>query len=316
MQTKANAALFLPGPMTANDPIHLPLEDNISELMIPLGCLLLSLTKAFLSMLISNTSYDIIKTSSYHNYSTCFLRLVETFITNCFPRRSPLQARLPCSSIAILALQHQHNQFGSSPKSGSTVDKRATSLYSTRSLQTDVQSYYTVSKCLIVRAGQKCFLTAADHPKRLALQNYIPQRIAIRYSFRRKSAKLLSILIEEFRHCQVFNLFPSPSWLASSFCTKQVYSTIPGISGRDNPHNLYRRFRNCRNKEWWGCSNYLQRLTYSTSHCKYHQNKGQSIHQLLRGRDCCHGSCFILDLHKPKLSPDFHPHLHRQLITM
>ena len=37
------------------------------------------------------------------------------------------------------------------------------------------------------------------------------------------------------------------------------------------------------------------------------------IRQLLQERDCCHGSCFTLDLHRCKLCLDFHPHLHRQL---
>ena len=61
MQTKANAALFTPGPMTANDSLHLPLEENKSESMTLFGYLVLSLTEAFHSMLMLNTS-----NSHYH----------------------------------------------------------------------------------------------------------------------------------------------------------------------------------------------------------------------------------------------------------
>ena len=39
MQTKTNAALFPPSPTKTNDALHLPLEDNLWELMIPLGYL-------------------------------------------------------------------------------------------------------------------------------------------------------------------------------------------------------------------------------------------------------------------------------------
>ena len=98
------------------------------------------LLEAFCSMLISNMPIYIIKTLSYHNYSTYFLRLVETFITNCFPRLRQPQARLPHSTMATLVFQHQHHQFGSSPKSVSTFDNWATSLYSTQSLETDLPS--------------------------------------------------------------------------------------------------------------------------------------------------------------------------------
>ena len=81
-------------------------------------------------------------------------------------------------------------------------------------------------------------------------------------------------------------------------------------------HHLYQRFSKSRQKEWWDCRNYLHRLPYPTNRCKHHQNKGSGIHQLLRRRNCCHGSCFTVDFHKRRLIPDFHPHLHGQQITM
>lgn len=101
--------------------------------MIPLGYLELSLTKFFHSMFILNIS-----NSQYHpdfellDYSACFLGLRETFITNCFPCFGPLQARLCRTCMTIFSLQHQHPQFGSSPKSGSMFDNWANSFYSTQ----------------------------------------------------------------------------------------------------------------------------------------------------------------------------------------
>ena len=81
----------------------------------------------------------IIKTPSYYSYSTCFLGLGETFTPNCFPCLGLLQARICQTSMATLALQHQHHQFGSSPKSGSTFDNWATSFYSARSPSSQVR---------------------------------------------------------------------------------------------------------------------------------------------------------------------------------
>ena len=94
------------------------------------------------------------------------------------------------------------------------------------------------SKRMIVRAREKCLCAAADHLKQIALQNNIPQLIATRSSFPCKATELSSILPKELNHCEGFNLFPSPPWLASSFCTNQVSSTIPGISGCGDPSAL------------------------------------------------------------------------------
>ena len=111
-------------------------------------------------------------------------------------------------------------------------------VYSTQGLWSRIRSpkllHYTVSKRLIVRAREKYLRTAADHPKQLALQNNIPQLIVTRSRFRHKATELSSILSEKLSHHQIVNLFPSPPWLASSFCTNQVSSTIPGILDCDN----------------------------------------------------------------------------------
>ena len=86
-------------------------------------------------------------------------------------------------------------------------------------LKSGVQSYYTESKSMTVWGREKYLHTTADHPKGLVLQNDIPQRISTCSSFCRKAIELSTILPEEISHRQVVNLFPSPRWLASSFCT-------------------------------------------------------------------------------------------------
>ena len=61
MPTKANVALFPPGPTIVNGVLHLPSEESKSVLMTPLGYLALSLIEALSALLISNTS-----NSHYH----------------------------------------------------------------------------------------------------------------------------------------------------------------------------------------------------------------------------------------------------------
>ena len=122
----------------------------------------------------------------------------------------PLQVRLRRTSMATPSLQHEHHKLRLSPKSGCTFDNWVTSLYEALRLESGVQSYYTESKRMIVQAREKCLHAAADHPKQLALENDIPQRIVTRCSFHRKATELSSILPEELSHRQIINLFPSP----------------------------------------------------------------------------------------------------------
>ena len=65
-----------------------------------------------------------------------------------------------------------------------------------------------------------------------------------------------------------------------------------------------------------GCSNCLYGLPYPTDSCKHHQDKESSIHQFLWRRNCCHWDCSTVGLHKRKLSPELHPYLQGQPITM
>ena len=190
--------------------------------MIPFGYLELSLTKFFHSILILNTS-----NSQYHpgfellDYSEWFLGLRETFITNCFPCFGPLQARLCPTCMTIFAFQHQHHQFGSSPKSGSVFDNWANSFYSTQrplsrmrrpNLLHWKQTYYCSSQG---EMPPYCSWPS----KTTFFTNCISHWIVTHSSFCSKTTELLTILSEELSQRQFFNLFPSPPCLVSSFCT-------------------------------------------------------------------------------------------------
>ena len=54
-------------------------------------------------------------------------------------------------------------------------------------LEADVQNYSTSSKRLLLKANEKAQRSADDHPKRIALNVNIPQRLQSRSSFRRKA---------------------------------------------------------------------------------------------------------------------------------
>ena len=79
-------------------------------------------------------------------------------------------------------------------------------------LEADVQSYSTCSKRLILKANEKAQRSTDDHPKRIALNINIPQRLQSRSSFRRKAEELSSILPPDLQHRQNIIHFPSPPW--------------------------------------------------------------------------------------------------------
>ena len=83
-------------------------------------------------------------------------------------------------------------------------------------LEADVQSYSTYSKRLILKANEKARRSTDDHPKRIALDVNIPQRLQSRSSFRRKAEELSSLLPPDLQHRQNIIYFPSPPWQQSS----------------------------------------------------------------------------------------------------
>ena len=79
-------------------------------------------------------------------------------------------------------------------------------------LEEDVQSYSTCSKRLILKANEKARCSTDDHPKRIALNVNIPQRLQSCSSFRQKAEELSSLLPPDLQHRQNIIHFPSPPW--------------------------------------------------------------------------------------------------------
>ena len=69
-------------------------------------------------------------------------------------------------------------------------------------LEVDVQSYSTCSKRLILKADEKARRRTDDHPKRIALDVAIPQRLQSRSSFHRKAEELSTLLPPDLQHRQ------------------------------------------------------------------------------------------------------------------
>ena len=105
-------------------------------------------------------------------------------------------------------------------------------------LEADVQSYSTYSKRLILKANEKARRSTHDHPKRIALDVNIPQRLQSRSSFRRKAEELSSLLLPDLQHRQNIIHFPSPPWQQSSSHTGRISTSVPGISSRAGDNNI------------------------------------------------------------------------------
>ena len=108
-------------------------------------------------------------------------------------------------------------------------------------LEADVQSYSTCSKRLILKANEKERRSTDDHPKRIALNVNIPQRLQSRSSFRRKAEELSSLLPPDLQHRQNIIHFPSPPWQQSSSHTGRISTSIPGITSRTDDNNIKRQ---------------------------------------------------------------------------
>ena len=83
-------------------------------------------------------------------------------------------------------------------------------------LEADVQSYSTCNKRLILKANEKARRSADDHPKRIALDVNIPQRLQSCSSFRGKAEELSTLLPPDLQHRQNIIHFPSPPWQQNS----------------------------------------------------------------------------------------------------
>ena len=87
-------------------------------------------------------------------------------------------------------------------------------------LEADVQSYSTCSKRLILKANEKARSSTDDHPKRIAVDINIPQRL---------------------QHRQNIIHFPSPPWQQSSSHTGRISTSVPGITSSADDTNIKRQ---------------------------------------------------------------------------
>ena len=108
-------------------------------------------------------------------------------------------------------------------------------------MEADVQSYSTYSKCLILKANEKARRSTDDHPKRIALDVNIPQRLQSHSSLRRKAEELSTLLPPDLQHRQNIILFPSPPWQLNSSHTGRISTSVPGITSRADDNDTKRQ---------------------------------------------------------------------------
>ena len=109
-------------------------------------------------------------------------------------------------------------------------------------LEADVQNYPTCSKRLFLKAKEKALRSTADHPKRIALDVNISQRLQSRSSFRQKAEELSTLLPPDLQQRQNITHFPSPPWQQSPSNEGRIATChVPGITGRANYNNLKRQ---------------------------------------------------------------------------
>ena len=104
--------------------------------------------------------------------------------------------------------------------------------------EANVNSYSTTSKQLILKAREKAFRNTDDHPKRIALNAHVPQRLQSRSNWCRKASELAMALPEALNHRQQTDHFTITPWVVDDSNNCTIHRSIPGISSRDNSINL------------------------------------------------------------------------------
>ena len=94
---------------------------------------------------------------------------------------------------------------------------------------------------MILKANEKALRSTNDHPKRIALDVNILQRLQSCSSFHRKAEELSTLLPPGLQHRQNITHFSSPPWQQSSSLDGRIFTSIPGITGRANDSNLKRQ---------------------------------------------------------------------------
>ena len=108
-------------------------------------------------------------------------------------------------------------------------------------LEADVQSYPACRRHLILKAKGKTLRSTNSHPKCIALDVNILQRLQSHPSFRRKAEELSTLLPPDLQHRQNITHFPSPPWHQSPSYEGRIATSVPGITGRADDNNLKRQ---------------------------------------------------------------------------
>ena len=101
-------------------------------------------------------------------------------------------------------------------------------------LEAKVPSYTTTSSRLILRSREKTLRSAGDHPKRIAFDNEVQQRIQSRSSWRRKDNQLAEAMPDTLQHRQNINHFTIAPWKTDISVTCTIYNHVPGINTRND----------------------------------------------------------------------------------
>ena len=96
----------------------------------------------------------------------------------------------------------------------------------------NVNSYSTTSKQLILKAREKALRNTDDHPKRMALNAHVPQRLQSRSNWRRKAIELAMALPEALNHRQQTDHFTIRPWIVDDSNNFIIHQSITGISSR------------------------------------------------------------------------------------
>ena len=105
-------------------------------------------------------------------------------------------------------------------------------------LETDVPSYATTRKRIVLKAAEKARRAPEDHPKRLALENAVPRRLVNRTSFASMADELTNLLPPESHTRKPLEPFTIAPW--NNTRPDGINATVPGIESRKDEDGVKR----------------------------------------------------------------------------
>ena len=169
-------------------------------------------------------------------------------------------------------------------------------------LEANVQSCPTCSKCLILKARKKALRSTVDHPKRIALDANILQRLQNRSSFRQKAEELSTLLPPSLQHRQNIIHLWSPAWLLSFSHKGEIPTSVTTIASYQTDYVIYTDGSASRETRNEGAAEFVTRGSPRQPEVVT-IIKTKGIFQLIWGGSSCHGLSIILDIHQ--LLPSF-----------